>query len=125
MRAIKALTVTAAAIAFIAVAAGAYWHVTRGPTEFQRSVWLQGETTSGSPRLRMADGLLRSEILLGKSRTEIETMLGPPTSTDKFRDSGLVYWLGPERGFISIDSEWLTLDFDQTGKVRDARIVAD
>jgi hypothetical protein len=73
----------------------------------------------------MADGLLRSEVLLGKSRSEIEAMFGPPTSTDKFRDSGLVYWLGPERGFISIDSEWLTLNFDQAGKVRDARIVTD
>jgi hypothetical protein len=73
----------------------------------------------------MADGLLRSQTLLGKSRTEIEALLGPPTSTDKFRDSGLAYWLGPERGFISIDYEWLTLNFDQTGKVRDARIVTD
>ena len=125
MRAIKALTVTATAIASIAVAVGVYRHVAHGPTEFERSVWLQGETGSVSPRLRMADGLLRSEVLLGKSRAEIEAVLGPPTSTDKFRDSGLVYWLGPERGFISIDSEWLTLDFDHAGKVRDARIVTD
>ena len=125
MTAIKALTVTAAAIASIAVAVGIYWHVTHGPSQFERSIWLQGETASDSPRLRMADGLLRSEVLLGKSRAEIEAMLGPPTSTDKFRDSGLVYWLGQERGFISIDSEWLTLNFDQAGKARDARIVTD
>jgi hypothetical protein len=125
MRAIKALTVTTAAIASITVAVGVYWHVTRSPIEFERSVWLQGESTSDSPRFRMAGDLLRSEVLLGKSRAEIEIMLGPPTSTDKFRDSGLVYWLSPERGFISIDSEWLTLNFDQTGKVRDARIVTD
>jgi hypothetical protein len=123
MRAIKALTVTA--IGSIAVAAAVYWHLAHGPTEFERSVWVRGETTSDSPRLRMADALLRSEVLLGKPRAEIEAMLGPPTSTDKFRDSGLVYWLGPERGFISIDSEWLTLNFDQAGKVRDARIVTD
>ena len=119
------MTITTAAIASIAVTAGAYWRVAGGPTEFERSVWLQSETNPESPRLRMADDLLRSEVLLGKSRAEIETMLGPPTSTDKFRDSELVYWLGPERGFISIDSEWLTLNFDQAGKARDARIVTD
>ena len=37
----------------------------------------------------------------------------------------MVYWLGPERGFMSIDSEWLTLNFDQAGKVRDVDIVRD
>lgn len=125
MKKIKALTVPAAATAFIAVAVGIYWHVMCSPTEFDRSVWLRVETTSDSPRLRMADGLLRSRVLLGKSRAEIEAMLGPPKSTDYFRDSGLVYWLGPERGFMSIDSEWLTLDFDPAGRVRDARIVTD
>jgi hypothetical protein len=88
-------------------------------------VWLQGEAASNGPRLRMADGLVRSEILLGKSRVEVEAMLGPPTATDKFRSSGLVYWLGSERGFMSIDSEWMTLEFDKTGKVREARIVTD
>ena len=125
MRTIKALTVTAAAIASITVAAGVYWHLTRGPTEFVQSVWLQGEATADSQRLRMADGLLNSRVLLGMSRSEIVAMLGPPTSTDKFRDSGMVYWLGPERGFMSIDSEWLTLNFDQAGKVRDVDIVRD
>lgn len=96
-----------------------------GPIDFERSVWQQGEITSDGQRLRVADGLLRSEVLLGKSKAEIEAMLGPPTATDKFRDSGLAYWLGPERGFISIDGEWLTVDFDQTGRVREARIVSD
>ena len=125
MRVTKALTITTAALVSIAVAAGAYWHVLHGPTEFERSAWLEGETNLDEPRLRMVDDLLESEALLGKSRVEIEALLGAPTSTDKFKDSGLVYWLGPERGFISIDSEWLTVDFDQTGNVRDARIVTD
>ena len=125
MRTIKALTVTAAAIAVVAVLVGAYRHLGHSPSEFERSAWIQGETGSANPRLRMADGLLRSEILLGKSRREVEALLGPPTSTDKFRDSGLVYWLGTERGFINIDSEWLTLNFDKAGRVHDARIVRD
>ena len=126
MKTSKVLIVTAAATALIALAVGVYWHVMVGPTEFDRSVWLRMDTKSDSPpRLRMADGLLGSGVLLGKSRTEIETMLGPPASTDYFPDAGMVYWLGPERGYISIDSEWLRLDFDTAGRVRDVRIVRD
>jgi len=125
MKTTKVLKVTAAATASIAVAVGVYWHAVLGPTDFERSVWLRSETITDSQRLRMADGLLKSKILLGKSKAEIEAMLGPPTTTEKFGDSDLVYWLGPERGFISIDSEWLALYFDQAGSVRDARIVRD
>jgi len=52
-------------------------------------------------------------------------MLGPQTPTDKFLDAGLIYWLGPIRNSYGVDSEWLRLDFDQAGQVRDARIVTD
>jgi hypothetical protein len=37
----------------------------------------------------------------------------------------MVYWLGPERGFIRIDSEWLVLRLDQSDIVREVRIVRD
>lgn len=85
----------------------------------------QGEIRPDHPRLHMADGLLNSGTLLGKSKVEIVTLLGAPTSTNYFKDADLVYWLGPERGFISIDSEWLTLRLDQKGNVREVRIVTD
>ena len=125
MRVSKALGFVTFLVAACSIAVGIYWYVALSPTEFDRTIWLQGESGADYPRLRMADGLLRSEVLLGKSEAEIESMLGPPTTTDKFRDSGLVYWLGPIRGFIRIDSEWLTLNFDQAGKVHDAQIVTD
>ncbi len=73
----------------------------------------------------MADGLVASGALVGKTRDDIANMLGPPTSTDKFRHYDLVYWLGPERGFFAIDSEWLVVSFGTTGTVREARIVRD
>jgi hypothetical protein len=99
------------------------------PIAFDRSAWLAGETadfSSDAPRLRMADGLIASRVLLAKHRSEIEAMLGQPTSTAKFRAYyDLVYWLGAERGFISIDSEWLVLRFDTAGRVAEARIVRD
>ena len=127
MKKIRVTAVTAIAIVCVAIVAGVYWHVTHGPTEFNRSVWLGAKITSDSPRLRMADGLLRSAALLGKSQSEIQTMLGPPTYTG-YRDSGLVgksgwvYYLGPEREYPGIDIEYLALDFDSVGKVRDAHI---
>ncbi len=37
----------------------------------------------------------------------------------------MVYWLGPERGLIRIDSEWLVLRLDEGGVVREFRIVRD
>ncbi|HEY5851687.1 MAG TPA: outer membrane protein assembly factor BamE [Lysobacter sp.] len=125
MRANKAPTITAVVLAVVAVLGGVYWQLMCGPIAFEHSVWLRGEASPGSPRLRMADGLLRSEVLSGMSRSEVEALLGPPTVTDTFMGSGLGYWLGPERGFIRIDSEWLTLHFDRAGKVSEVRIVTD
>ena len=40
-------------------------------------------------------------------------LLGDATNTDYFKeDNNVVYYLGDERGFISIDSEWLVITFD-------------
>lgn len=105
-----------------------YWHLSYGPTKFEKSAWLNGEQIGhieDAPRLRMADGLLINKPPLGKSRIEVESMLGPPTKTDKFREYDLIYWLGPERSFISIDSEWLVLRLSGTGVVSDMKIVRD
>ena len=34
---------------------------------------------------------------------------GVPPPTDYFREYDYAYWLGPERGLFSIDSEWLVV----------------
>ena len=53
-------------------------------------------------------------------------MLGKPTATNYFKDEyDMVYWLGPERGFIGIDSEWLAISLDPNGAVRNYKIVRD
>jgi len=127
MKKIRVAAFAGTAIVSVTIVAGVYSHVTNGPTEFNKSEWLRAEIKNDSPRLRMADGLLRSGVLLGKSQSEIEAMLGPPTYTG-YRDSGLVrkyglvYQLGPEREYPGIDIESLALDFDPAGKVRDAHI---
>ena len=76
-------------------------------------------------RLRMVDDLLSHHPLRGMSRDEVASMLGTPPKTDYFRDYDFVYWLGPERGFISIDSEWLGIKFGRDGRVSDARLLRD
>jgi hypothetical protein len=73
----------------------------------------------------MADGLIRSRALLGKGRSEVEALLGPDTETDKFGDYDLVYWLGAQRSYMPLDSEWLAVRFDMSGRVSEARIVYD
>lgn len=104
--------------------------VFNGPIEFNPEIWRDGGNLNfGSkefPRLRMADGLIESGILLEKTTSEIESLLGPQTKTEYFRKQyNLVYWLGPERSFISIDGEWLVIKLNEVGISTMARIVSD
>ena len=76
-------------------------------------------------RLRMIDDLLAAKRLDGVARDRIESLLGTPDKTDKWKDWDLVYWLGPERGFVRIDSEWLVIRFGSDGRVATYRVVRD
>jgi hypothetical protein len=77
-------------------------------------------------RLRMVDDLIAKRRLDGLTRNELLVLLGPADKTDKWRDWDLVYWLGHERsGFIRIDSEWLVIRFDDSGRVGSYQVVAD
>lgn len=76
-------------------------------------------------RLRMVDDLLDRHVLRGKTRGEIEALLGTPPRTNYFPEYDYVYWLGPERGFIRIDSEWLGLKFDGSGRVSKVSLLRD
>jgi hypothetical protein len=124
----KSIFVIAFVVGVLALSGGALWHAQTAPTPFDKRIWLEAErskSSSEAPRLRMADGLIGSRVLLGKSQSELETMLGPPTATNKFREYGLVYWLGAERGLMSIDSEWLVVRFDKANKAFEASIISD
>jgi len=57
----------------------------------------------------MADDLVENKKLLGLTRQEVAARLGERPKTEYFKNFDLVYYLGPERGFISIDSEWLVV----------------
>jgi len=73
----------------------------------------------------MVDDLVRQNRLIGMQRSDVLRLLGEPTRTEYFREYNLVYWLGPERGLFSIDSEWLVMRIDSSGRVTEAKLVTD
>jgi len=100
-------------------------HLHRIP--FNSEKWQNHELAEGNDpiRIRMVDDLIRSKRLNGCSREEVRKILGKRTDTEYFEDYELVYWLGPERGFMGIDSEWLVISFDDQGIVQSYGVVHD
>ena len=92
---------------------------------FDATAWRDEAQVQQGVRLGMADRLIARRTLQNKTRAAVIKMLGEPPETGYFRDWDMVYWLGPERGFISIDSEWLVLRVDADGRVVEYRIVRD
>ena len=78
-----------------------------------------------APRGCMVDELLDQRWLPGRTRTEVVALLGEPRPTRYFTDYDLVYWLGPERGPFGIDSEWLVIRLDSSGRVGEAQLATD
>jgi hypothetical protein len=115
--------VLAAPLAYLLfAAAGAEWLARQA---FDPQAWRSARGAGDPVRIRMVDDLLKSHDFRGKTKSEVEALLGPPDSTEYFSDCDLVYWLGPERGFMSIDSEWLALRLDARGRVSDCQVVRD
>jgi hypothetical protein len=79
---------------------------------------------SNARRIRMIDDLFAKRDLKGMRRAEVEALLGERDLTGYFKDYDMVYCLGPERGFVPIDSEWLVIKLDQD-KVTYYRIARD
>ncbi len=91
----------------------------------EREERFEGEFTEHTVRLNMLDDLLRRYSFEGMTRAEVLDLLGEPEHTGYFREYDLVYWLGPERGWFGVDSQWLTIRLDSTGVVTDARVTTD
>jgi hypothetical protein len=96
-------------------------------TPFDSATW-KASAADSSPqpvRLRTADSLLAQHPLTGLLRAEVTDLLGEPDTTDKFNDYDLVYYLGPEQGFMGVDSEWLVIKLDSNGRVTEAARTTD
>lgn len=78
-----------------------------------------------APRGCMVDDLLAGDRLLGMPMDDVTVLLGVDPPTGYFADFDRVYWLGPERGLFSIDSEWLVIRVDSNRRVSEAKLVTD
>ena len=98
-----------------------------GYERFQLKEWLDSTQVYGPLSIRgcMGDDLLATRDFHGRSRAAVVGFLGEPPRTGYFRDYDLVYWLGPERGPMSIDSEWLVFRLDSAQRVLEYRLVTD
>lgn len=97
-----------------------FWH----RQAFNAEEWKDSKKsghTMWPPRLCMIDSLMDSRQLNGMASNQVIDLLGPPA--DKSFPYGasqcdVHYYLGPERGFMRIDSEWLFIKFGEDGKVK-------
>jgi hypothetical protein len=101
------------------------WRIWFPGQAFDPIAWQDEGQVQQGIRLGMADRLIARGTLKAMTRNEVVKLLGEPPKTDYFSDWDLVYWLGPERGFISVDSEWLVLRLGTDERVVDCRIVRD
>ena len=114
------------ALGTASVAAGLMvWWVWFPGRAFDPVAWQDESQVQQGVRLGMADRLIARRSLLGKTRAEVVELLGEPPTTEYFADWDMVYWLGPERGFFGIDSEWLVLRFSEDQRIVDNQIVRD
>ena len=73
----------------------------------------------------MVDDLLSKYELVGMTQEEVISLLGKSTDTEYFKtENNMVYYLGPERGLISIDSEWLVMEM-QDNHISKVNILRD
>lgn len=98
-----------------------------GHTQFDRREWNDSALVNSRTAARecMVDDLLERHSLVGKKRAEVVSLLGEPPKTGYFKEYDLVYWLGPERSWMSIDSIWLVMRIGPDQRVTEARLVTD
>lgn len=92
---------------------------------FDAAVWRQVRTADNHVRVRMIESLLHGGQLDGLTRPQVIALLGEPDGGSYFKEWDLVYWLGPERGLMGIDSEWLVVRFGPDGRVSEYRVARD
>ena len=98
---------------------------------FNSDLWKLESSTDWNDGISIREQMLKDvveNILPEKTKEEIQNQLGASLETDYFRsyDKDLLYYLGPERdGLITIDSEWLLIWLDDSGKFERYKIVND
>lgn len=92
-------------------------------TEFDSQAWKENE----QGRVQMVDALINEKLLYAKSKSEVISLLGEPLEDSPyFENSGreMIYYLGNERSFAGVDSEWLLIWFED-GRVSRYEVARD
>jgi len=102
-----------------------------GSRAFNSTLWQSESSTDWNNGISVREQMLGDvvkNILPGKNKQEIESLLGSSLQTGYFDnlDKDLIYYLGPERdGVVNIDSEWLLIWLDENGKFKRYKIAND
>jgi hypothetical protein len=116
-------------LGIIALLGGGAWFVFGDPMrnrqEFDSVAWQSTQRRVDGVRVRMVDDLLRRHDFRGLSRVDVTAILGEPDKTNHFRNWDMVYFLGPERGFMGVDSEWLVFRLDELNRAAEYRVLSD
>jgi hypothetical protein len=97
--------------------------------QFSTKAWaeLANPRFKDADRACVVDDLPSSGVLRGRTRAELDSLLGPPSTGGPFSTTAFerTYYLGPERGPFGIDSQWLVIEIDSLGRVTGARVMTD
>ncbi|MFO1446128.1 outer membrane protein assembly factor BamE [Bacillus sp. Bva_UNVM-123] len=114
------------AITILSIVPPLYCTVLLGMNEYKSYFSVEKWLSNQTERVYIVDDLFKKYNLNGMTIDEVTTLLGEPTETSYFKhDDNIVYYLGNERGLISIDSEWLVINFDDSNKVIKYAVVRD
>lgn len=108
----------------LALFAGAFYQlwVHEQQSNFSSVKWI----AEPHERIWIVDDLLTQYDFVGMDVSSLALILGKETDTSYFEaPRRLVFYLGDERGFISIDSEWLVFDVSKDGIVTNVNIMRD
>ncbi|GGG22723.1 hypothetical protein GCM10011344_24380 [Dokdonia pacifica] len=91
--------------------------------EFSSSIWKADQES----RIEMIDDLVSKKIIDDLPVWQMITLLGMPDEDCYFYqpDHDMIYYLGPERGYFSIDSEFLLIWLNDDNFVEKYEIVLD
>ena len=114
-------------VVVVVVAGLGWWWPTYGSLAFERAEWDAAEAESKENdfrRHRMADTLMWSRTLHGKTKAEVIAILGEPA--DHFnRERELTYMLGSTRFFLPIYADLLSIQLNEDGRVSEVWIFHD
>jgi outer membrane protein assembly factor BamE (lipoprotein component of BamABCDE complex) len=93
-------------------------------TAFDQTGWKSADL-DGRVRADMFPDFLDRYPLRGMTRSQVIALLGPPTPTDKWAGTDMIYVLGSDGSMFPIDNEWLLIKLDRQQRVKSFRRVTD